>query len=398
MAVPRFSPFAGLRYDPDAVALADVLAPPYDVVDADEQAALEARSPYNAVRLELPREEGGLDRYAAARRRLDEWRDAGVLVPDPEPAFYVYRMGWRTDDGGLRQTTGVIGALELEPPGEGGVLPHERTMPKPKSDRLDLLRACRANLSPVWGLSLTAGLTGLCEPSDPPLARATDDAGVHHRLWRVTRPGTVAAIADAVAASPVVIADGHHRYETALAYQAERRAETDGPGEWDRVMVYVVGLADDQLSVGAIHRVVSGLPPGFDLLGALETWFDAFPAGPSPVTLEEQMADAQALALVLPDARWLLRPRPEALEEAADLDSARLDVARAALPPHDLHYQHGAAAAVAQVEAGPAQAAFLLRPPSVTRIAAAARAAERMPEKTTYFHPKPATGLVFRAL
>src|SRR5688572_2486127 len=99
MVVPRFSPFAGLRYDPDAVSLADVLAPPYDVVDADEQAALEACSPYNAVRLELPRDENGLDRYHAARRRLDEWRASGVLVTDPEPAFYVYRMGWRTDGG-----------------------------------------------------------------------------------------------------------------------------------------------------------------------------------------------------------------------------------------------------------------------------------------------------------
>src|SRR5690606_22470218 len=151
-------------------------------------------------------------------------------------AFYAYRMGYRDERGGLRQTSGIVGALTL---GTGDVLPHEQTTPKAKSDRLDLLRACRTNLSPLWALSTAPGLSSLAELPGPPVARATDDEGVHHRLWKVDAPGIVAAISEAVAARPLVIADGHHRYETASTYREERRA-VDGPGPWDAVMAYVV--------------------------------------------------------------------------------------------------------------------------------------------------------------
>ena len=169
-----------------------------------------------------------------ACRTLGEWRDEGVLVQDEDPSFYVYRMGYKDDTGRLRQTTGVIGALELAQPGTGGVLPHEQTTPKAKSDRLDLLRACRANLSAVWGLSTAEGLTSLCELPGPPVAAWTDDEGVHHRLWPISQPGIVEAMAGAVASEPVVIADGHHRYVTSLQYRDERHEAGDGagPGTW----------------------------------------------------------------------------------------------------------------------------------------------------------------------
>ena len=220
-----FQPISGIRYDPDRVDLADVLAPPYDVIDDDGRARLEARSPYNAVFVELGRDGAdGPDRYEQASCHFDDWLAEGILRVDEEPSFYVYRMGWHDEAGQAHQTTGILGALELSTPDEGRVLPHERTMGKPKGDRLRLLRACRANLSPVWGLSLAEGLSELCQVTGPPVARATDEDGVHHRLWRVTQPGVVAAITDAVASAPVVIADGHHRYETALAYRDERRA------------------------------------------------------------------------------------------------------------------------------------------------------------------------------
>src|SRR4029077_1915435 len=130
-------------------------------------------------------------------------------------------MGFHDESGRPHQTSGVIGALELAVPGEGDVLPHERTMPKPKGDRLDLMRSCRANISPVWGLSLAEGLSALCEPSGPPTARCTDDDGVHHRIWRLEQPAVLEAISAAVGGAPVVIADGHHRYETALHYRDE---------------------------------------------------------------------------------------------------------------------------------------------------------------------------------
>jgi uncharacterized protein (DUF1015 family) len=394
--VPRFEPFAGVRYDPARVELDRVIAPPYDVVGPDERARLEARSPWNVVRIDLSEPEGDRDRYENACHLFHEWIDAGVLVTDDEPSFYVYRMGFHDTDGRPRQTAGVIGALELAAPGRGDVLPHERTMSKPKDDRLNLMRACRANLSPVWGLSLAEGLGALCELPGPPVARATDDDGVHHRLWRLGQPGVVDAIANAVASAPVVIADGHHRYETALAYRDEHAA----PGPHELLMTYVVELADEQLTVRPIHRLVSGLRPDFDLVGALSPFFDAFDAGPASgvATLPARMADAGALALVTATGTWLLRPRPDAFDESESLDSSRLAAALDALPDHTVAYQHAIEAVEAAVEKGDAQAGFLLRPASVAQIAAAARARRRLPAKTTFFYPKPRTGLVFRRL
>ena len=228
--MPRFDPFAGTRYGGDAGDLDDLVAPPYDVVTAEDRAALVARSELNAIRLEVPGEEGGRGRYQVAAALWEQWQRDGVLVTDDEASFYVYRMGFHDEQGRPRQTSGVIGALELAPPGEG-VLPHEHTISKDRTDRLELLRACRANLSPIWVLSPAPGLSGLLEPTGPPVARATDEQGAHHRLWRVSGPGTVETIAEAVGSAPVVVADGYHRYGAAVAYREERRAATGGEQE-----------------------------------------------------------------------------------------------------------------------------------------------------------------------
>jgi len=392
--VPRFEPFAGIRYDADAVELDRVVAPPYDVIGPEERQALEQRDPHNVVHIDLPRDEPDRDRYTAAGCRLDEWLAEQVLQADEKPAFYVYRMGYHDADGRPRQTSGVIGALELSVPGEGDVLPHERTMSKPKDDRLNLMRSCRANLSAIWVLSLANRLAGLCELPGPPDARCTDDIGVHHRLWRITQPGVVSAIADAVASAPVVIADGHHRYETALAYRDERRAEGAGPGDHDLLMAYAVELADEQLTIDPIHRLVHGLAPGVDLVGALSEWFEPFDAGPPTESLAARMADAGALGLVLPGQSWLLKPRDGGDDPRSDAE--HLDAILHALPKHELSYQHGADNVLALVDKGEAQAGVLLRPVSVEQMEAAARAGRRLPEKTTFFYPKPVTGLVLR--
>jgi uncharacterized protein (DUF1015 family) len=400
-AVPRFEPFHGLRYDTDRLDLAAVTAPPYDVIDDEQRAELASRAEHNVVRLDLPVDEGGVDRYQVACRLLHEWQDQGVLVLDEDPSFYAYRMGYHDEAGRPRQTAGIIGALELSRPGEADILPHEHTTPKAKSDRLNMLRSCRANLSAVWGLSLAEGLSGLAELPGPPVARWTDEDGVHHRLWQITEPGVVAAISDTVASAPVVIADGHHRYQTSLEYRDERRAEHDGaPGPYDLVMTYVVELVEEQLTVRPIHRLLSGLPDGFDLLAALDPFFETFDAGPTSgaESLPARMADAGALALVVPEGTWLLRPRPEAMEGAEDLDSSRLDVALAALPAHDLVFQHGVDNVVRLVDKGEAQAGVLLRPATVAQIQRNAHEGRLMPPKTTFFHPKVKTGLVFRLL
>ena len=394
--MPRFDPFPGIRYATDDGRLDDLVAPPYDVIDEEQRADLVARSEHNAVKVELPREEGGRDRYTVARDLFRSWLSAGVLVRDDEPSFYVYRMGFHDETGRPRQTAGVLGALELSAPGEGGILPHERTTPKDKADRLNILRTTEVNLSPIWGLSPAEGLSALCELPGPPLARATDEEGVHHRLWRITQPGVVEAISAAVASAPLIVADGHHRFEVGNAYREER-----GPGgPWGAILAYVVELADEQLSVRAIHRLLDGLPDGFDLVEALSAHFEPFDAGKADESILSRMDDAGALGLVTVDGAWLLRPRAETVAAAEhDLDSARLDVAVRTLP-HGAHvrFQHGVDLVVRAVERGDAQAGVLLRPATVAQIAAVGHGGERMPPKTTFFHPKPRTGMVFRSL
>ena len=393
----RFEPFAAIRYDLEQSDLGRVIAPPYDVIDPAERAELAARDPHNAVRIDLPDEADGDARYEQACAALQGWLADGTLVVDERPSFTIYRMTSRGEDGVERRTTGVLGALELSPPGTD-ILPHEHTTKKAKSDRLDLLRACRANLSAIWGLSLAKGLTDLLPVDQPPLADVVDDDGVRHTVWRVDDAGTCTAISAAVAEHPVVIADGHHRYETSLIYKAERAAADGDAGEAGATLAYLVELVEDELTVHAIHRLLSGLPEGTDLLGALDPWFEDSGPPPEDQPVTAAMSASGCLTLVLPDREVLLRPRPDALADARDLDSSRLDVGLAALPPHDLRFQHGVDNVRAAVAAGEAQAGVLLRPVTVAQIEATAHGGERMPPKSTFFHPKPKTGLVFRSL
>jgi uncharacterized protein (DUF1015 family) len=395
--VARFQPFPAIRYDLDRVDLDRVISPPYDVIDDEQRAELAGRDPHNAVHVDLPVDEEGRDRYQVARSLLAGWRDQGVLVTDDCSTFTVYRMAYLDDAGVPRRTTGVIGALELSPPGSD-ILPHEHTTPKARSDRLDMLRSCRANTSAIWGLSLAKGLTDLLPVDAEPSAVVDDGEGVVHAVWVVDDPAACGAIADAVASQPVVIADGHHRYETSLAYRREREQADGTAGEAASTLAYVVELVEDELSVRGIHRLVDGLPAGLDPIDALGAWFE--PLGPPPpgTALTAAMADAGALAAVTPAGEVLLRPRPEGLADVRDLDSARLDAALAALPEHRLRFQHGVDNVRVAVATGDAQLGFVLRPATVAQIEATAHGGERMPPKTTFFHPKPRTGLVFRDL
>ena len=350
------------------------------------------------VRLELPHDEGAGDRYQRARELLDSWRDGGILHRDPQPGFYGYGMSFTDPAGRASRTVGVIGSLGLEPPGEG-ILPHEETTPKAKTDRLELLRATRTNLSPIWGLSPGTGLSAHLHPPSHPVERATDDDGVVHEMWPITEPDQIAAIRAAVESAPVLIADGHHRFETALNYRAERASENESSGDVNGVMALVVELTEEQLTVQAIHRLIVGLPAGFDLVAGLEEWFDVTPSEPVDRSILGRMEEAGALAVLTPTQAYLARPREKVMEAAThDLDSSRLDVALAAVPAHQLVYQHGWEHCAAAVASGSASAAVLLRPATVAQIAAISRGGVRMPPKTTFFWPKPRTGMVIREL
>ena len=324
------------------VDLSMVVAPPYDVIGADERARLASRHSANAIRIELPEPDhrAGLDRYAHAAAQLERWQEEGVIARDPGPSFYAYRM---TAPGG-HATNGVIGALGIDEQSVSDILPHEQTLPKPKSDRLDLLRATRANLSPIWGLSLSAGLTKTFVRSTQPDAVATDDDEVRHELWVIDEPSEVDAIREAVGSSPVVIADGHHRYETALTYRKELATGDDAaaPGvkdDADQVMALVVELADDQLDVGPIHRALSGLPDGLDLVDAFSSWFDVTRAGDFVERTTSALGQSGALALIMSSGAWLLSPKDGTPEAAgATLDSSMVALVLAELPEHDLEF------------------------------------------------------------
>jgi uncharacterized protein (DUF1015 family) len=392
--MPRFSPFAGLRYDPARVTVAKVVAPPYDVVGPAERAMLAARHSANSILVELPEPDSrtGADRYEAAAARLAGWVADGILVRDPAPAFYPYRM--TAPDGSV--TLGVLGVLGLEAPSATGILPHEETLPKARTDRLDLLTATRVNLSPIWGLSLAHGLTALLDVTGEPTVSAVDDDGVRHELWMVDDPAVLAAVAGLVASAPVVVADGHHRLAVAASYLDGAGAGTPGA---DGVLALVVELADDVLSVGPIHRLLDGLPDGLDLVDVFASWFDVARAGEFDERTTAALGGSSALALVMASGCWLLTPKDGTAEASgSDLYSSMVALVIAELPDHELTFANSWQAAVAAVRSDEAQAAVLLPPVRIDQIGDWADARRRMPPKSTYFHPKPRTGMVFRPL
>jgi uncharacterized protein (DUF1015 family) len=393
-----------LRYA-EAAALSAVTAPPYDVIEEDERATLEGSDPHNAVRLILPRASEVGDAYATAAAALTAWRSDDVLVLDAAPTFTVYRMTAPRPGGGEHHTIGVIGALGLpERAGTGDILPHERTLPKARSDRLALLRATRANLDPIWALSLAPGLTDLLADVPCP-AVAIDGAGTRHEFGVLSDPSRLDAIRALVASAPAVLADGHHRFETACAY----RDEAPGTSGVDAIMTLVVELADDQLDVHPIHRLVQGAPTGLrEHLAATCSVEDAGPNTPDGVavlvaTMAQRgalgLVDGEGLALVVPTEAALTRDLASEPAVLHGVDAARFDaVVRPALDDGTLSYRDDAETVAAVVRAGDADAAVLLRGVSVEQIRVAAAAGIRMPEKTTFFAPKPRTGIVFRAL
>jgi uncharacterized protein (DUF1015 family) len=401
--VPDFLPFRGTRYR-DASDLSAVVAPPYDVIDEEERAALEATDPHNAVRLILPRPSRSADAYAHAASDLTAWLDEGVLSTDPNPAFYRYEMRFTGAQGDARHTVGVLGALTLPDPAAPDVLAHERTLPKARTDRLSLLRATRANLDPIWCLSLAPGLTDLT-PGPAPVATATDATGTTHTLTPVTDPARIDEIHDRVANAPLVIADGHHRFATAATYHEERPSDAGAAG----ILTFVVELDEQMLDVRSIHRLLHHAPA--DLRARLAAAGALEPAGPNTDTNVQQLAgssrpgddfllvDRDGCARVLPSEATRRRIDEELPVALQHVDAARFDVAlRPLLGDAELSYRDDAVSVANVVAKGAADAAVLLRPVTVPQIRSAAQAGLRMPEKTTFFWPKPRTGMVFRLL
>jgi uncharacterized protein (DUF1015 family) len=384
--VPRFLPFAALRYA-DVDHLATLVAPPYDVLsDTDLDHYLELDE-HNITHVDVPR--GGDDRYEQAAATLASWREARVLVADEQPGFTLYRLSFTDETGAAREIVGVLGGLEVVDEGAGGVLPHERTTPKASTDRLDLTRATRANLSPVWGLSLASGLAGLLAEPGEPVGEVTED-GVTHRVERVTDPDRLAAITAAIAADDVLIADGHHRYGISRTHRDEVRAatgRTDTPAE--ATLAFVSELVEDQLSVAAIHRLYDRLYAELSHAFTLTEM-----ERPTTQTLAA-MQDEGFLVLYTRDRTYRMVPLPGAFDDVRSLDGAWLEATLGDVP---VTYQHGLVETLAAVDEGRAEAAVLIRPVSVAEIERTAREGLLMPPKSTFFTPKLKTGFVLRLL
>lgn len=410
--MPRFEPFSALRYAPD-IDLDLATAPPYDVLSSADVDVLQHRHPTNITYLDVPRasapsSESGhgqavdsqldTDPYLHVADLLQQWQDTGTLVSDLQPSYTLYRMQFVDELGVGRQTVGVLGALEVVDDGAPGVLPHERTTPKAKTDRLDLTRATNANLSPVWGLSLAAGLTALLRDHGDPVGTCTDDDGVIHSVERVSDPVRIDAIRSAVQAHTVLIADGHHRYAISRTYRDEQRQSHPDNAGAELTLTYVAELIEDQLTIDAIHRLYSGVPLS-DLLDRLALSFEIQPAGMVDVSFAQQVVDRGSLCLVLDDGSGMwLTPRPEAFPGIRSLDGALLEHALADLDGLGVDYQHGVTQVVDRVRLQQAVAGVLIRPTSIDEIRRTANERLLMPPKSTFFTPKLRTGFVIRPM
>ncbi len=434
--MPEIRPFRALRYNASTVDdPARVVAPPYDVIGPAEQERLLARHPANVVRLDLPREDAGDaadDRYRRAARTLAGWRSDGTLHKDPHPSIYLYEQSYLVPGTDVSRTqVGFFARLRLEPFGPGsGVLPHERTLAGPREDRYKLLRATGVNTSPVVVLyddPTAAGSPVIDEiRSGSPVLEIVDDDGVQHRLWAVLADGDAAqAVAPLLAAAsrgPVTLADGHHRYETALRYRDERRMtrSCEEDPAFDYLLTLFLEATRQPLTVLPAHRILHGLGDegARGLLAGLDGLFD--------VRRGVEAAELKGVFEAIGTARggqgrfglWtcsggsILTARREAFEPylpsggaaLRGLDVTLLGIALErltgigdeAVAAGAIDYTKSASEAIAAVDAGEAlaDAAFLLEPTPVASISAVARDGDVMPQKSTYFYPKALSGLV----
>jgi uncharacterized protein (DUF1015 family) len=410
-------PLRALHYDPGVAGpLENLTAPPYDVIDAAGRAELAARSPYNVVHVDLPE---GDDPYANAAALFAHWQRDGAVVRDADPALWALSQDFRDPAGTQRTRRGFLCRVRVEEYGAGRIRPHERTHPGPREDRLRLTRATRANLSPIFALHSDpqgAAWSALSpHAAGDAWGQATDAEGTVHRVWRVADPAAIGAAQAALADAELLIADGHHRYETARVYADE----VGGEGAHRYVLMCLVALEDAGLDVFPTHRLVSGLDSGRQeaLAAAIRRDFEIdevgrdelAPAGDGPLRLGYIDSHfRRPFRLTLRDqaiADEALAGRPEAYRR---LDTAVLEelVLKRALGMTEddishlrgLAYARDADEALALVEQGAHDAAFFMRAAPVSEVREVAASGENMPPKSTFFYPKLATGLVFNPL
>jgi uncharacterized protein (DUF1015 family) len=416
--VADIEPLRALHYDPARAGdLNDLVSPPYDVIDAADRERLLDRSPYNVVEIDLPQADDGDDPYAHAAQTLHEWRENGVIVQDDTPALWALSQDYTGPDGRQRRRHGFFARVRVEDYGPGRIRPHERTHPGPKEDRLRLTRATQANLSPIFALyddrHNTAWNAIAPHTSSAPFGDVTDPDGTRHRLWRVNDTTAIETVQNALKDTELLIADGHHRYETARVYAEE----IGGEGGHRYVLMYLVSLEDPGLEIFPTHRLLVGLDEARReaLHSELERDWDIAtidpdelqPTGDGPVRAG-YLEKGRARMLSLRDQAIADAALPGHAEPYRRLDTAVLEalVLQGALNMTEddishlngLDYARSTDEARNRVNNGEADAAFFMRSTPVEHVREVAAAGETMPPKSTYFFPKVLTGLLFNPL
>ena len=406
-------PFNAVTYDAARVPdVGLVTCPPYDVISPADRDALYDRHPYNVVRITSGREQAGDDpgtkgenKYSRACNFFRSWLWEGMLHEDNRPAVFVYRQAFDDPTGKLRRVWGLLATISLD----DEILAHEKTMSGPKADRLALMEAIPANLSPIYALyreeggSISSDLSS--HSHDAPIADFTDDAGTRHTVWAVHDEAFHDKIAAALAPSPLLIADGHHRFETAKGYRDIRRA-TDGEGPWDSIMTLLVDVGAQPLLILPYHRIVREAATD-DPLSAIGDNFTVTEVGPATPeaakAFEDALWDVEGAPVFGLLWNGTLYRLEAPAEEAGEIPAGVLS--RRALEPmgitsveHGLSFSPDAALLAAEVAGGRAVCAFLIPPIDVERVWELAASGAKMPEKSTYFHPKPRDGIVIRPL
>ncbi|HEY5649118.1 MAG TPA: DUF1015 domain-containing protein [Nitrospiria bacterium] len=427
-------PFKALRFNPKyAPDIREVICPPYDVIDAAAQADYYKKHENNIIRIELGKEAAtdGPDenRYTRAARFLAEWIDKGILKKDPDPSFYLYELEYSLPKTGKKTLTGFFGRVKLEEIGKGNIFPHEFTFPKAKKDRLELMRACRANTSPIFMLyadkkgEVIHPLTEAAQKTAPQ-NNFDWEAGIHHKLWKISDPAAVEAVSKNLSGLPLFIADGHHRYETALNYKNEMNEKEPGTGDQphDSVMVFCANMDDAGMSLLPIHRVILNPLPieKAEMDKRLGDLFERseYPFGDSEPAARERLFEAMAsragdrtvFGMYARNEKvyHLLTLKKEAapkIEKTLDgLDSSLFqkiileqvfEISNLAEQKEkQVQFKKGDEPAVEMVRKGTAGLAFFLNPVRIDQFREVVLSGERMPQKTTFFYPKPVTGLV----
>jgi len=426
----RVFPFRGLRYNPSKVNPAEVVTQPYDKITPDMQDRYYAASPYNLVRVILGKPQSGDNEresvYTRAAASMNQWRADGVLVPDAEPSIYLYTQAFRVpgdSSSAVTERRGFIALGQLEDYDQKVVFRHEQTLSKPKADRLNLLRATQTHFGQLFMLysDPPAEIDAVLRPSVPPTVEVRDEYDVLHRMWKISDPGTVQSVQAKMADKKLIIADGHHRYETALNYRNEMRkhAGGDSSAPYERVMMTFVNMDAPGLVILPTHRVVFGLENFsiFEMVGKLQVNFEVEDIGPLTAIegaldrLRQAGKDRTALLAVTSHGGFLLRSRSDLKwNDATGLSERQraLDVVQLhklvlegvlGLSEEDirdqkhLKYQRDAREAVNEVARG-ANAAFLMNPVRMEQVRDIAFVGEVLPQKSTDFYPKLLSGLV----